>query len=373
MNKKTVLIMNIITPYNIPVYNYTASELKNFEIYFLTVSESNRQWQILEGIKFKYKIFSGLHWYISKMDWGIHLNFGILFSLIKDRPDVVIVGGYDAIAYWLGLLYCKIFKKKFVLWSGTTLLSSRAKKGMIGFLKKLFIKSTDAYLSYGTKAKEYLEYFGADSKKIINGYNTVDIDYFRQEVSKWRRGKEYKGIREKYPKHLFLFVGQLIPRKGVIKVLEALKELKNKNIGLLIIGSGPERDRLKSYCQTNNLKNVFFEGDKQKKELIKYYALADILILPSLREVWGLVVNEALASGLFVLSSKYAGVTYDLVKEGENGFVIDPYDVENLKNRIKQSLKVRLDREAIIKTVEKFSPEEYGENLLKAIKLALNK
>jgi len=69
--------------------------------------------------------------------------------------------------------------------------------------------------------------------------------------------------------------------------------------------------------------------------LVKYYALADILVLPSFEEVWGLVVNEALASGLYVLSSKFAGASYDLIKEGWNGKVFDPHNIDEIIELIK--------------------------------------
>lgn len=73
----------------------------------------------------------------------------------------------------------------------------------------------------------------------------------------------------------------------------------------------------------------------QQEELIKYYALSDIFILPSFEEVWGLVINEALASGLYVLSSKYAGASYDLIKEGWNGEIFNPKNIEEIIGLIK--------------------------------------
>ncbi|MAG44559.1 hypothetical protein CL633_01590 [bacterium] len=359
MRQKILLIMNIITPYNIPVYNYLALKLENFEIYFLAKIESNRQWRICEKINFKYKILRGLNFYILKKDWGIHINPGLFFKLIKLNPDIVVIGGYDAPSYWLALLYCKIFRKKIVLWSGSTLLSSQYKYGLIGFGKKIFIKSADSYLSYGTKAKEYLEYFGAKPDFIINGYNTVDIKYFQKCVQ-----------LKRHANYIMLFVGHLAQHKGIKEALQALKLLKNSPI-FIIIGDGPKKENLKNYCQKHKLDKVHFKGYIQKHEIINYYSKADFLIMPSLREVWGLVINEALASGLFILASKYAGATYDLIKSGENGFIIDPYNIQDIKDKIIKVMKLRLDKEKISQSINKFSPENYGENLIKAIKLVL--
>ena len=126
------------------------------------------------------------------------------------------------------------------------------------------------------------------------------------------------------------------------------------------MGSGPEESKLRDFCKENKLKNIFFEGFKRQEELIKYYAFSDIFILPSFEEVWGLVINEALASGLYVLSSKFAGASYDLIKEGRNGTVFDPNNVEgiiDLIKRVKENIRdIRERRDDI----SKYACNEFG-------------
>ena len=352
---KVMLITNIISPYRIPLFNSIAGKgVVNFKVVALAEKEENRKWEILKDkIKFDYRVLPGWHSFIrrKKREVAIHINKSVTRILRKYNPDIIITSGYDSLAYWEAFLYCKIFKKKFILWNGTTLLSTANIKGLRSILKRMIIKGSDRYIAYGTKAKEYLEYFGAKAENIYISTNTVDMEYFQSKVVEYRHEDSFMKERKKYPKYLLLYVGQLIRRKGIIQVLRALNILRDPDIGFIIVGSGPEEKNLKAFCKENKLQNIFFEGFKQQNELSKYYALADVFILPSFEEVWGLVVNEALASGLYVLSSKYAGATYDLIKEGWSGDVFDPHNIEEIVKLIIQAKgkikDIRKRREAI--------------------------
>ena len=373
---KVMLITNIISPYRIPLFNSIAGKgVVNFKVVALAEKEENRKWEILKDkIKFDYWVLPGWHSFIrrNKREVAIHINKGVIRILRKYNPDIIITSGYDSLAYWQAFLYCKLRRKKFILWNGTTLLSAGSTRGLRGLLKRIIIKGADRYIAYGTKAKEYLEYLGAKAENIYISTNTVDMEYFQSKVVEYRNKDSFIKERKKYPKYLLLYVGQLIRRKGIIQVLKALDNLSDSEVGLIITGSGPEGNILKEFCKENNIKNVFFEGFKQQEELIKYYALADVFILPSFEEVWGLVVNEALASGLYVLSSKYAGASYDLIKEEWNGKVFDPNKVEGiveLIKRVKENIKnIRERRDDISQyACREFSIERSAQEFIKAI------
>lgn len=372
--KKVLLITNMISPYRIPLFNYIAKKGDfDFRVIALSEKEKNREWKLAkEKIKFNYKILSGWHLMITtkKMEIPIHLNIGLLKVLLQYNPDIIITSGYDSLAYWEAFLYCKFFRKKFILWNGTTLLSASGMSGLFKILKKIIVKGADRYIAYGTKAKEYLEYLGAKPKDIFIALNTVDIDFFVPKTLKYRMSLEFVKERKKYPKILLLYVGQLIKRKGIEQVLKALSILRDDDLGIIIVGSGPEEDCLKNFCQKNKLSNIFFIGFHQQNELPKYYALADILILPSINEVWGLVVNEALACGLFVLCSKYAGSCYDIINK-KNGIIFDPYNINEiiyiLKKVKKNIVKIKKRRKIIAQNNEKLKIENSAFMFLKTI------
>lgn len=374
--KKVLLLTNMITPYRIPLFN-AISERGNFyfKLIALAKREKNREWELSENkIKFDYQILPGWHWFIwgKKKEITIHLNRGVFKALLEYKPDVIITSGYDDLAYWQAFLYCKMFKKKFILWNSTTLLSVGSIKGIRGRLKKIIIRGADKYIAYGTKAKEYLEYFGAESNKIYTATNTVDMEYFSNRVEEYRNKDAFKRERKQYPKYLLLHVGQLIKRKGVLQALKALECIKDLEIGLLIVGSGHEESSLMDFCREKKLNNIFFEGFHQQDELVKYYALADIFILSSFEEVWGLVVNEALASGLYILCSKYAGVVYDLIEEGFNGEVFDPNNIKEFVKVIKKNKQqindIRKRREIISQgSCKKYDIKKSAQAFIRAI------
>ncbi len=366
---------NIISPYRIPLFNYLHDQDSfSLKVIVLAKREANREWQLRKNqIKFDYKILPGFHKFIWSREIPIHLNWGLWRELRHYDPDVVITSGYDAPAYWEAFLYCKVFKKKYILWNGTTLLSVGKTKGLIGKMKRWIIKGADRYITYGTKAAKYLKYMGAPEERIHVGVNTVDMDWFRERVREIRGKQALHEERAKYPQFLMLYVGQLIKRKGILQVLKVLSELHDSDIGLLIVGSGSQEKELKQFCQNQGLENIYFEDFQQQNALPWYYALADVLILSSLEEVWGLVVNEALASGLYVLCSDRAGAAYDLIKEGWNGVLFDPSNVEELVKLIRETEEhieeIRARREAVSEhACREFGIERSAEAFLDVIK-----
>jgi len=347
---KITIVTNIVTPYRIPLFN-RINKMKGIKLNVVALSENeeNREWQVVrKDINFKYEILHGWHTFLRSKDLAIHLNWGLWKYLRKSNPDVIITSGYSSIAYWEAFLYCKFYKKKYILWNGTTLLSVRKINGIICNIKRIIIMGADRYIAYGTKAADYLVYMGALKKYIHIGLNTVDMKWYRGKTVEIRRGKSFKIERLKYPEILILYVGQLIPRKGIKQIIVALHELGDSDVGLMILGNGPQKEELKKLCQSLNLNNVYFSGFQQKEQIPFFYALADLFVLPSFKEPWGLVINEALASGLYVLSSDRAGASHNLIKEDWNGLLFDPYDVRKLAFSIKktkdQIKKIRIRR-----------------------------
>ncbi len=117
---RVLLITNIIPPYRVPLFNWLHSQDDvEFRVIALAEREANREWRIAkEQIKFDYHILPGFHKFIWSRGIPIHLNWGLWRELRHYDPDVAITSGYDAPTYWEAFLYCKLFKKKYILWSG---------------------------------------------------------------------------------------------------------------------------------------------------------------------------------------------------------------------------------------------------------------
>lgn len=354
-----ILITNSPTPYRVPLWN-ELGRLINFNVICIAKIEKNRKW-IIEYPSY-IKFLKSYHLFFEKRDWALHFTipFSLFIYLFKKNPSVLIIAGYDSIQYWEALIFTKIFKKKIVLWSGTTLESSKSKNKLVNFLKNIFINSADTYYTYGTKATQYLESFGVDPKKIITGVNTVDTKYFKEKTS---NQNSTDGIKR------FLYVGQLIERKGLLNTIHAFSKLEHNNWLFSIIGNGGQEKELKELVKRYNLDDkILFIGYKQKNEIIDYFSASDILIMPSLSEVWGLVLNEALASGLFCLSSKYAGATFDLIYDDKNGYIIDSNNIDDITQKLNSSM-IKYVNKLQIKNEFNTSIENEARKLLNAIEL----
>lgn len=358
--KKTILITNIPSPYRIPLWN-EIRKLTDLAVICIAKNENNRHWH---NGNYPYVCFlKSYHFFVNKKDWAIHLSlpFSLLFKLIKHAPDVIIITGYDSFQYWEALLYAKLFNKKTVMWNGSTLLSSRLNNKIINRIKKYFICLFDSYYTYGTQATKYLEFFGANSAKIITGTNTIDTQWYRNNIIDNAKNTEVIKL---------LYVGQLIERKGLDNTILALAKITKTNWQLTIVGSGVDENLLKQLVKSYNLEDkINFVGFKQPKEVIYFYQVSDVFLMPSYNEVWGLVVNEALASGLFCLSSKYAGVSFDLIEQGVNGYTIDPKNIDDIADKIELIFTKDFDKNIISNSMNIF-PKQQALKIIEAVNLA---
>jgi glycosyltransferase involved in cell wall biosynthesis len=361
MKNTLILITNIPTPYRLTLWD-VIKKLTDFNVICIVNNEKNRQWNTESRPYINFLM--SYHLFFQKKDWALHFSFpfSLFFLLVKHHPDAVLITGYDSIQYWEALLYAKLFRKKKVLWNGSTLFSSRSQNKIVYVLKDYFVNSFDSYYTYGSQATKYLVSFGICPDKIVTGTNTVDTDFYKNNTSD-------ETIHSDILK--FLYVGQLIKRKGLNSAIESFSKISNNNWKLTIVGSGADENLLKELVTQYHLKDkIKFAGYKQKDEIIDYYSDADVFLMPSYLEVWGLVLNEALASGLFCLSSKYAGATFDLIQEGKNGYIVDPKDVSDLAGKIDKTFDIKLDKRAI-KDSFQISNEEEAIKIILAVEKAV--
>jgi len=304
-----------------------------------------------------------------------------LINEIKNfNPDIIVVPGYFDIAYWFVLIYAKLNKKKII----TGFDSTEYDHKRIWFkekIKKIFIKLCDGVFCYGTKSREYVCKLGMRDDKVFIRFqatdnNTIEKIYLEKFKLKENLKNSYK-IRKKYN---FIYVGRLSPEKNVKLLIEAFYEInKFENVidwGLIIVGDGPQKEELMNLVNKLGLKDfIYFVGGKNWKEVIDFYALSDVFILPSISEPWGLVVNEAMICGLPVIVSKRCGSYWDLVKEGVNGFGFDPFNqkelVEIMLKFIKGDVDIRKMGEESKKIIKDYTPENAANQMFLGIKKVL--
>ncbi|WHE08552.1 glycosyltransferase family 4 protein [Thermoanaerobacterium thermosaccharolyticum] len=141
-------------------------------------------------------------------------------------------------------------------------------------------------------------------------------------------------------KKVIIYSGRLIKRKNIDLIIKAINNLENKReYVLLILGDGEEKENLINLAKELKVNLRITGFISEQEELFKYYFTGDVLILPSNNEPWGLVVNEAMAAGLAIIVSDECGCSLDLVRDGENGFVVHAGGVKDIAKAIKDIFK----------------------------------
>lgn len=257
----------------------------------------------------------------------IPFPFGLLRRIRKVRPDVLITEGFFQ---WtpLVVLYGFLFRVPVFMGYERTLHTERNS----GKLRKWHRQFTDCfirgYLVNGSETKKYLLSIGVKESKIHIGGMSADSEGLRKGIASLGSA-ERDSMLAKYKKNdgiVFLFCGALIERKGVEPLLKAWKEYTqtHPNDTLLMVGGGELESKLRK--DFGSIPTVFIEGRKEYSEVCKYYAIADVFILPTIEDNWSLVIPEAMSCGLPVATSIYNGCHSELIREGENGTTFDTFN-----------------------------------------------
>ena len=257
-------------------------------------------------------------------------------------------------------------------------------------IKRRIVDLYAAALVGGQRHFEYLVELGMPRERIFTGYDVVDNDWFARRAIEIRNSHLRRGyggqaafeIRKKYalPENYFLASARFIEKKNLSSLIRAYAEYREKWKGdtpwdLVLLGDGPMRDTLNTQLATLNLQaQVHLPGFKPYDELPVYYGLAKAFVHASTTEQWGLVVNEAVASGLPVIVSNRCGCVPELVQD--NGFTFDPANESELAERLLQMVSLSADErrrlgEASYRIAANFAPDRFGEGLKQAAAVAL--
>lgn len=278
-----------------------------------------------------------------------------LFKKMRQyRPDVLNLTGYYDPAQLLLLLYAKLVGVKVIISN-----ESNVRDNKRHFLKEKFkqfvLSWADGFFCFGQSSAAYLEQLGVNSTKILTRKAAV-VDNerlrFEYEMAYATRAEQKQKLGLK--PYNFIFVGRLIAPKNLLLLLGAFQKLpKNHDWGLILLGEGEQKADLVQFCEQNQLQHVSFLAGVTWHQVPHYLALADVFVLPSISEPWGLVVNEALVCGLPVVVSANCGCVEDLIKDGKNGFVFNPNQV----NELTQKMRFFVENTAQIEAMKKISQE----------------
>ena len=253
----------------------------------------------------------------------------IVKYLKKFKKDIIIVGGYSTPTGMWSILYMRNHHIPFILnCDGGMIKQDNFVKYKV---KKFFIGSASYWLSTGKICSKYLAHYGAEKQKIFQypftSIRECEIGHITDTQKKVL--KDRLEIKEKI---VVLFVGSFIYRKGLDVLIEACKELEN--VALVLVG-GDNISEIWSAKDVDVKCNIYIEGFKNEQEIKQYYQVADMFVLPTREDIWGLVVNEAMAAGIPVITTSKCGAGLELIHDDQNGYIVQENAVDLLQKKIK--------------------------------------
>lgn len=332
---KVAVLTNTIAPYRLPLYSKLAARFE-LAIRHGGLEANREEWNDLEcSAPFDIKRSWGVQIRVSKKRSGksidtrfLHITPGLFVDLFHFRPDAIISNemGFRSL---VALTYGALFRIPVWIWWGGTCHTERNIGAVRRVTRLLFQRWVEHWISYGETSTEYLLSIGVRRNRILQIQNCVDEDLFLGE-----------GPRrfDLHQRPVILYVGRLVLGKGISHLLHAAARLQREGFAfsVLLVGSGPEERRLRTLADELRLRNVYFEHAVTPNEIPAVYRSGDVLVFPTLEDVWGLVVNEAILSGLPVLCSKYAGCATELLPPEA---IFDPLDEHDFVSRLRQALK----------------------------------
>jgi hypothetical protein len=259
-------------------------------------------------------------------------------ALDESRPDAVFVPGWSSSASITALRWAQAAGVPVILMSDSR-AEDAPRNRLSEWIKRQIVTGFAGALVAGTAHRNYARALGVPKAFIETGYDVVDNLHFAAGAEAARAAESRLRADLTLPEAYFLVSARLIEKKNLIFLLDAYRlyraQAAHEPLDLVIIGNGPLRPALEAHLRQLRLEpHVHLPGFIQYESLPAYYGLATALVMPSITDQWGLVVNEAMASGLPVLVSTGSGAAQDLVAEGVNGYTFDPSRTEELAQQM---------------------------------------
>lgn len=304
---RVTLLTEIPAPYRIPLFNALAERV-DLRVVFLRERNPERPFDLhRDELRFAWDVLPGRD--VTVRSRWIVINASVA-SRLRDA-DAVILGGWNQAAFLEAAVRTRMGRIPMFFWVEST--GGDARSGRVERAKRALLHGADGFIVPGIAAREYLESLGVSPERITTAPNAVDPAIFGSATRSRRNG----------PCRI-VAVARLSPEKGVDVLVRAVDGLDAE---VVVAGSGPEESRLRRLAGPN----VTFLGNVERDDLPQLYADADIAVVPSRSDTWGMALNEAALAGLPLVASTVVGGSRDLIEDGVNGFRVTPEDTVALR------------------------------------------
>lgn len=360
---KVLFLTNIPSPYRVDFFN-ELGKMCDLTVLFESCSskERNELWKNVD-----FKTFKGI--FLTGIKVGNAEAFcpHVMTYIKKNNYNHIVVGIYSSPTGMLAIEYMKRKNISFVLSTDGGVIR---KENIFKYkIKKYFISAAQLWLSTGAITTNYLCHYGAKQEKCYV-YPFTSISE-KNILKKPLTNDEKKIIRFNLgmnEERIILSVGQFIYRKGYDILLHACKDIRG-DVGIYLIGGTPTKEYI-DIINKYKLQNIHFIEFINKVELEKYYMAADLFVLPTREDIWGLVINEAMAYGLPVITSEFCNAGVELIGAYNIGRILQ----ENKAKYLAESLndKKNFDYNEILNIANEYTIEKMALKHIEILKRRLN-
>ena len=308
---RVALVTNIPAPYRVPVYNRIALDGRiDLTVVYCAEREPDRHWD-LEPFQFKFVVLRKS--FFTRKGRYIHNNLDVLRQLKAIDPDVVITGGVNPTQLY-AFFYARWHGRKHIYATDGTLASERGLRVIHKWIRRIVFNRSAALIGSSEGSLDLFRSYGQGSARLFKSHLCIDNERFRDALSQPKRFD-------------LLFCGRLTQTKQplfAIDVAERVATLLGRRVSLLFVGSGVLEPQLRARAAGASEVDVSLHGFATQAELPGLYGSARIFLFPTAWDPWGVVANEACASGLPIISTPFAGAVGEIIQDGVNAFVRNP-------------------------------------------------
>jgi glycosyltransferase involved in cell wall biosynthesis len=361
---KLVAILDSPAPYTTPVLNALAERV-DLHVVYLSAEDRVSRFADSMGVDpaFDYSVHGARRLDVPSVDFHLELTLGMSRRLSALEPDaILLVSWKPAVAE--PLAWSRWSGTAAVMWAESTPFSGLLRGPASTFLRRTLTRAFDGYVSNGSQATRYLEDLGVPPGRIV----TSRLPAAGSPPTTVRtRPPEGDGVG-------FLFVGRLLAQKRPLELIEAFAAVRGElpDATLTVVGAGELEGEVGEAAA--RVPGIHYFGHLEGAELAAVYARSDILVLPALREVWGVVVNEALAHGLFVVTTDQVGSAYDLL-DRDTGVVLPAEDFSTVAPALVEAGRTvdfgDAARQRRASAVASCTPDAFATDIARAVELAV--
>lgn len=364
--KKILFLTNIPAPYTVTFFSLLG-EMYNLTVLFERKNASNRN---EEWISMKNKNFTAI--FLKGIEYGEEMAFcPEVVKYLQKKYDCIIVGNYSSFTGILSMQYMKKKGIKFYIHVDGGIPGNDKK--IKYYIKRQLLSSAQGFLSSGSVTDKYIKKYVGEKARIehypftsVEKKDVVEKPLAKEEKIEERR-KLLCELEIDYNMPLIISVGSIIYRKGFDVLINAVAKL-DINVNVLIIGGKPTETIAK--CMEGKKCDRIFFIDFILPEKVKYYLrLADLFVLPTRYDIWGLVVNEALAAGIPVIASDMCVAGMELIKNDYNGYIFTSENEIELSDLIRKFFENSNEKmyDNALDTAKKYTIESMAERYAECI------